>query len=183
MHWKKMYFPTYHGFNNAHFMWNQALVTPRDAPFLALLHAARSFNCTDPRDQVFALLHHRIYRRLCAKEEENIIDRTHSFFAQDVSTFRILSAILSSLTCARIKALTSASDPTTTRQRRRCTETLLCDHLRNTTHSSEVLCYAWQTAHDDASWPSWIPQWRIPNTLSNPILSPFLYDAARVVNI
>jgi hypothetical protein len=44
----------------------------------------------------------------------------------------------------------------------------------------EVLSYAWQTAHLDASYPSWIPRWDINiNDWTPRALLPFLYDAAR----
>lgn len=42
----------------------------------------------------------------------------------------------------------------------------------------EVLCYAWQTAYLDLSWPSWIPRWDVDNHGSSVPLLPFLYDAA-----
>jgi hypothetical protein len=44
----------------------------------------------------------------------------------------------------------------------------------------EVLCYAWQTAHLDASYPSWIPRWNVNiNDWIPRALLPFLYDAAK----
>jgi hypothetical protein len=62
-HWKKDYFPSYHGFSNTHLMWDKRLSTRREAPFLALLHAARPFEATDARDKVFALLRHDIFQQ------------------------------------------------------------------------------------------------------------------------
>lgn len=60
IHWRKDCFPSLGGFHNAFFMWEQSLSTRREAPFLALLHFARNFRATDPRDKVFALLQHPI---------------------------------------------------------------------------------------------------------------------------
>jgi hypothetical protein len=42
----------------------------------------------------------------------------------------------------------------------------------------EVLCYAWQTAHLNPSYASWVPRWDIPVEDNTPLL-PFLYDAAK----
>jgi hypothetical protein len=42
----------------------------------------------------------------------------------------------------------------------------------------EVMSYAWQTAHLNTSYPSWIPRRDIPIDDNTPLL-PFLYDAAQ----
>lgn len=70
-HWKREFFPLYDGFVNANLMWDQTLSTRREAPFLSVLHLTRAFQSTDPRDKVFAMLHHRIIREV--SDEHGVI--------------------------------------------------------------------------------------------------------------
>lgn len=43
----------------------------------------------------------------------------------------------------------------------------------------EVLGYAWNIAHQDLQWPSWIPRWDISNIRSVPKSQHILYNADR----
>jgi hypothetical protein len=56
-HWVRKHFESLNGCMHSSLMWGTA-PTNSDAPFLALLDMTRSFQSTDPRDKVFALLHH-----------------------------------------------------------------------------------------------------------------------------
>jgi hypothetical protein len=80
MDWKHDCFPSFSGFKNASLMWDKLFSTRRDAPFLALLHSARPFKSTDPRDKIFALLHHNVYLYEHGKmiEEPKIPDLSES---------------------------------------------------------------------------------------------------------
>jgi hypothetical protein len=90
--WKRDYCPFYDGYVNTNFMWDQALATRRQAPFLALLHLARSFQSTDPRDKVFAMLHHPITQHLTDENGHVIERRVYPLQPQNVSNHKALSA-------------------------------------------------------------------------------------------
>lgn len=88
-HWRKHYFPSYSGFINATLMWDQTLSTRRQAPFLAILHLARLFQSTDPRDKVFAMLHHRIDQHVM-DDRGNLIEKRHyPLWPQNVSNHKL----------------------------------------------------------------------------------------------
>ncbi|KAF1844477.1 uncharacterized protein K460DRAFT_282392 [Cucurbitaria berberidis CBS 394.84] len=87
-HFKKEYFPSYNGFINANFMWDQTLATRRQAPFLALLHLSRPFQSTDPRDKVFAMLHHCINQNVISERGQLIETRLYPSCSPNVSTYR-----------------------------------------------------------------------------------------------
>lgn len=58
--WTRFLFQSLEPFLNAETMWNRVFWTRRQSPFLSLLDMGRMFRATDPRDKVFAMLHHRI---------------------------------------------------------------------------------------------------------------------------
>lgn len=64
-HWKREHFPSFNSWTNVKLMWELGLSTRREAPFLMLLSLTRPFEAIDPRDKIFALLHHRITRQVC----------------------------------------------------------------------------------------------------------------------
>lgn len=77
-HWKKEHFPSYDSWNNVKLMWELRLSTRREAPFLMILSLTRAFEATDPRDKVFATLHHRITRQICDDGGAVLADKTHT---------------------------------------------------------------------------------------------------------
>ena len=87
-HWTKDHFISLAGFANANLMWDQTLSTRRQAPFLAILHLARGFRATDPRDKVFAMLHHCIKQLVADKHDQLIEKRLYPVKLQNVSTHR-----------------------------------------------------------------------------------------------
>ncbi|CAI6338039.1 unnamed protein product [Periconia digitata] len=156
--WRKEYYPSYHGFRNAFLMWDRSWSTRRDAPFLAFLRRVRSFRSTDPRDKIFAVLHHHIIQ---AKSIGSIEDArvTHS---SDPS-------IHSSATHLGFEADYSMTTYEVYRK-------IALDSVRYY-QNLEILCYAWPTANLDTSYPSWVPRWDLP-TASGGMLLPFLYNAS-----
>ncbi|KAH8708471.1 hypothetical protein GQ44DRAFT_462154 [Phaeosphaeriaceae sp. PMI808] len=58
--WRKEFFLEIGGLTSANLMWNRTLSTRRQVTYLYLLRLGQYFNSTDPRDKVFALLHHYI---------------------------------------------------------------------------------------------------------------------------
>jgi hypothetical protein len=89
-HWKKECFLSYNGFINTHFMWDQSLCTRRQAPFLALLHLARPFRSTDPKDKVFAMLHHCIDQYIMDKRGKLVESRLYPSWPHHVSNYKTL---------------------------------------------------------------------------------------------
>lgn len=88
IHWKRDYFPSYQGFQNAYLMW-ESWSTRRDAPFLALLSLVRRFKATDPRDKVFAVLQHQIRHVRFSKEGQRFVARLPARSSHDVSQVAI----------------------------------------------------------------------------------------------
>lgn len=86
-HWKEEYFPTYNGFVNTNFMWNQSFSTRRQAPFLALLHYTRPFKATDARDKVFATLHYCVHLLDMDETGSVITNKSYPIQNHDVSHY------------------------------------------------------------------------------------------------
>lgn len=84
-HWRRTYFPSYDAFTNSNFIWDRTLSTRRRAPFLALLHQTRLFHSTDPRDKVFAMLHHHVSQHVTDNYGQVVEKRLHPFGSQSVS--------------------------------------------------------------------------------------------------
>jgi hypothetical protein len=83
--WRKHYFPSYTGFQNAGFMGNQSLRTRREAPFPAMLNLVRRFRSSDPRDKVFAVLQHPIIQIPAYSESESAATMYPSDSSDNVS--------------------------------------------------------------------------------------------------
>lgn len=85
INWKVHHFPTYGGFHNAFFMWDQSLRTRREAPFPALLDLVRPFRASDPRDKVFAMLQSPLEQVGKSSRLENTDDRVALSTLENVS--------------------------------------------------------------------------------------------------
>jgi hypothetical protein len=120
--WDKEYFPSMDGFINTGFI-GQPLFTRGRTPFLAVLDRARRFKATDPRDKVFALLHHHANHEMYDRSGRRVATRVYPQGAQNVSNFGIVvkytyaSSTGHSFTDTDIRkcARTSAFDQTTER--------------------------------------------------------------------
>ncbi|KAE8443131.1 hypothetical protein EG329_002300 [Mollisiaceae sp. DMI_Dod_QoI] len=168
IHWTMNYLPSFTGFQNAFFMWDQSCVR-REAPFLALLNLVRRFHSTDPRDKVFALLQHPILQTRTHDQNHRTAIEYSPKLAHAVS-----NEISQFMLFARVTHLDFKADyeMTVGEVYRR----VALDSIHSY-RSLEVLCYAWQTQHLDVSLPSWIPRWDIPFDIRT-VLLPFIYDAA-----
>lgn len=84
------------GYQNANLMWNQN-ASLRSAPFLGVLQDTRSsFQATDPRDKVFAMLHQRVYYHV-VDDHGQVIEKTrHPGPSHEVSKHSTCGAITDS---------------------------------------------------------------------------------------
>jgi hypothetical protein len=177
VHWKKNYFPSYLGFNNAYFMWEQASHTRNEAPFLIALYRAANFKSTDPRDKVFAMLEYPIYQQMTSID--NSLSRSYGTIGVSLLAYPALAGLSYNQSHRR--------DRGSSKHLAICPDyhMSILEVFRHVAFQSirqyknlEVLRYSWQTVSTESTWPTWVPRWDKHVEEGPELLLPFLYQAS-----
>ncbi|KAF2650282.1 hypothetical protein K491DRAFT_782753 [Lophiostoma macrostomum CBS 122681] len=182
--WDQNHFPSLEGFANAGFIGYPYSARGR-SPFLALLDRGMRFKSTDPRDKIFALLHHRVGHEMYDKPNGRLVaTKVYPLAGQNVSNPYII------VNRMQVGLELVIADPN-------CQE--LCTHFgirpdyeknirevyREVASLSiqqyqclDVLNHGWKTSHSNRSWPSWIPRWDFHKPIPVPVLDPVIYSAS-----